>query len=153
MADPRIKKAFNELIPGTNTPVTRAAPPAPVEDDEAPGRIEESTEIMSEPEWTRRGKVYVLHGSPVTLYPIGALAEALGYKPATVRKWEANDWLPRPRLRGKTQGTGRRRLYSKAQIEIIVKIAEEEGLLDDPLLAMSKTRFPERVREALRNVT
>lgn len=63
------------------------------------------------------------------MYTIGALSEALGNKPVTIRSWEAKGWLPKATYRtskprgeqvpGKTvQG---KRLYSQEQVMFLVK--------------------------------
>ena len=128
----------DHLYPGTTRRIGEQTTALPTQDE-------------IEPAWTKRGKKYPFNGREVTFYPIGALADALGYKPTTIHKWERMGWLPKTKLRGAVQGNmgGRRRLYTREQIETIVRIAGEEGLLDNPNLPMKSTNFPQRVRLAL----
>jgi hypothetical protein len=90
------------------------------------------------------------------------LAAALNRSPVTIRKWERLGHLPIASFR--TPGQVRekaRRLYSRAQLEIIVSIAYDEGLmagtLDSqgilhPKKGITDTQFTERVKEALRKL-
>lgn len=133
----KIEEAFAGLYPGTTERIS-AKPPT-----------QQAPQPSNEDDWTKRGKLYSIGGIETMLYPVGALADALGFQPSTIRKWEAKGWLPRAPVRGPKQGMGRRRLYRRQEIETIVRIAEDEGLLENPLLQMSKTRFPERVSAAL----
>jgi hypothetical protein len=91
---------------------------------------------------------------PVTveLFTIGALAKALGKKPVTLRKWMAKGWLPQAQYREKlVGGAGQRRYWSRQQIEIIHRIAKEEGLLDVWQPDVQQLfRFSQRVKEAFR---
>jgi hypothetical protein len=41
----------------------------------------------------------------------------------------------------------RRRLYTRHQVEGLIRIAEEEGILRDKQKAISKTQFPARARK------
>ena len=66
---------------------------------------------------------------PKKMYTIGALSEALGNKPVTVRSWESKRWLPEatyrtPKPKGE-QVPGKairgKRLYSEEQVLFLVK--------------------------------
>lgn len=90
-------------------------------------------------------------GLDAELFTIGALATALNRKPVTIRKWETNGWLPKARymLRKGSSIQGQRRLYTREQIEGLVRIAREEHVLDDPKslrTSIETTRFPERAK-------
>lgn len=63
-------------------------------------------------------------GEEVELYPISRLAEALGRGSLTIRQWEIGGILPSTCFRS-TMGD---RLYTKEQIEVIVKAAEKYKL-------------------------
>jgi hypothetical protein len=99
-----------------------------------------------------RKTVRVKGGTPVTLelFSIGALAKALGKSPITIRTWMKKGWLPRARFR--TQGAptaigqGARQLWTRAEIEAILRIATEEKILEwHPDIKAS--HFSERVLE------
>lgn len=93
---------------------------------------------------------YDVAGKTVEFFGIGDLATALGRKPGTLRKWENTGVLPKATFQApnpKQDKRARRRLYSRAQAEGIVRIWHEEGLGDDALpKRVSSTRFTERAR-------
>lgn len=84
------------------------------------------------------------------LFLIGALAKALGRDSNTLRAWIRKGWLPKAKYQTSplpgTRGDASRRLWSRAQIEGIVQIAEEEGLLNDNPARIQRTKFTQRVR-------
>jgi hypothetical protein len=97
------------------------------------------------------GRPWVLEvrGIDVEFFPIGSLALALGRQPVTIRAWERDRVLPpsgwsKP---GKDRDArGRRRIWTRPQIEGIVAIAREEGVLDPgPRISITKTKFTARV--------
>jgi hypothetical protein len=99
------------------------------------------------------GQWMIGRGTLTELYTIGALARALNRKPVTLRKWEAAGQLPRSGWQdARVQGKGKRRLYTRAQIEAAVRIAAEEGILVETSRAVSKTRFRDRLIKAWKNL-
>lgn len=62
-------------------------------------------------------------GKETVLYGIGMLAEALGRKPQTIRKWEISGIIPSTPFK-----QGGKRMYSKEHIECIVRNAEKYHL-------------------------
>lgn len=101
--------------------------------------------------WDARPKKWT---HPVThqtleLFPIGALAKALGRRSVTIRSWIDKGWIPKAGYVTKpvrnTRGNAGRRLWNRKQIEGMQKIATEEGLLDENPPLMTNTRFTERV--------
>lgn len=89
------------------------------------------------------------------LYTISEVAEALRRKPVTIRKWEREAVIPKatfvkPGRNGDPRG--RRRLYSRAQVEALVEIAESEGILYNLKANISQTGFKRRVFEAFRQI-
>jgi hypothetical protein len=76
------------------------------------------------------GETFLVNGKSVQLYGIGALAAALNRKSVTIRKWETEGFIPVATysLPG-ADHRGRRRLYSKDQINGLRGIASDEGLL------------------------
>ncbi|MFG2072923.1 MerR family transcriptional regulator [Nonomuraea maritima] len=89
------------------------------------------------------------HGRDFDLFPIGALAAAVGRKPDTVRQWENDGIIPATQNRTTSHDVrGTRRLYTRTQILAIHHIAQEEGILP-PFITknwVTETRFVERVR-------
>lgn len=93
--------------------------------------------------------VLEVRGYDVEFFPIGSLAAALNRQPVTIRAWERERILPpsgwtKP---GKDRDVrGRRRIWTRAQIEGVVRIAREEGVLEPgPRINIAKTKFTERV--------
>lgn len=108
--------AMSLPVPGTNRP-QRVAP--------------------EEPAWVsnpRLSQVFLdANDKPMRLYYIGALAEALGKRPVTVRSWITKGVLPDAGLRTAevdgTVSTAGRRLWTREQIEVIVAIARSEKII------------------------
>ena len=85
-------------------------------------------------------------------FPIGALGKALGKKPVTIRLWIRKGWLPKPSYATAPISSGAinasRRLWTRRQIEGIVKIAKEEGVYGQWRPDVEGTNFVHRVRTA-----
>jgi len=142
MKDPT--DAFLDLVPrapGSRKPTIAAR------------REQERTEPVPEVKWDDKPKRYDVNGEEMEFFDIGALALALNRKSGTIRAWEAEGIIP-PAQFVKGKGTGKRRLYTRAQIEGMRQIADEEGLLQ-PLSSpnyrqeyfkpIKETRFKVRV--------
>lgn len=86
-----------------------------------------------------------LRGVLTRFYTVGVLADALERKPPAVRKWERLGYIPETPYRspGRTKN-GQRRLYTRAQIEGLVELAREEGLVGESNRNVSATAFPAR---------
>ena len=91
-------------------------------------------------------KFKLSNGVVVELYPICVLAEELGRTSQTVTKWEVAGILSKPTFRDKNG----RRMYSREQIDTIVRIAEECNIRQG--YSVSNTSFPSKVHEALAEV-
>lgn len=96
------------------------------------------------------GRMLLVQGIEVEFFGIGGLAAALNRSPVTLRTWEAEGVLPtsgwtKP---GKDRDPrGRRRLWTRAQVEGIWRIAREEGVLEPgPRINILKTQFTGRVK-------
>lgn len=125
-----------EFIPGSRTPV---APPAGLRD------------VLE----GRKGEVIEVGGKEVELFTIGQLGFFLGRKPQTIRKWERNKIIPRATFVKPGSGgdvRGKRRLYSRAQVEALVEAARQTGILHDLHRQVSKTDFTARVYAAFRKI-
>lgn len=101
--------------------------------------------------WDAKPQVKPFAGGYREFFGIGDLAKALRRDAVTIRKWEAGGVIPKATyvISGKT-ANGNRRLYTRDQINVMVRIAEEEGLFDgDPRgIRITDTRFTARVTEA-----
>jgi DNA-binding transcriptional MerR regulator len=97
------------------------------------------------------GKVYdIPNVGKVKLYPISKVAQALTdagipRDTQTVRKWEVRGVIPRALFR-----FGGKRLYSKEQIDTIVRVAVECNLRQG--LSIAETDFINEVWEAMEKV-
>ncbi|MDJ0463159.1 hypothetical protein [Streptomyces sp. H27-C3] len=98
--------------------------------------------------WDSKPRVYRVGGELQEFFSIGHLSMALNRRPVTIRKWERLGIIPAPTfvIRGKTE-RGNRRLYTRAQVEGMVQIAQEEGILhhEGEGIHISATKFSERV--------
>ena len=100
-------------------------------------------------------KVYTVGGTETEFFTIGQLAAALNRKPVTLRKWEQTGVIPKATFQApnpKGLATARRRLYTRAQAEGIVRIAQEEGLFDNDPVRVGSTRFTKRVFALFREI-
>lgn len=108
--------------------------------------------VVSEEAWDARPVVKNIRGQQVELFTIGQLGQALGGRAAvTMRLWERNGVIPTARMRlSPKNGVGGRRYYTRAQVEGMRRIAQEEGLLE-PRARLSP-RFTERVVQLFRDL-
>lgn len=85
--------------------------------------------VADEGAWDAKPVFKVINGVRTELFSIGALADALGKAVVTVRLWERKGVIPKAQYRTPNKnGKGGRRLYTRAQIEGIVMIAQQEGM-------------------------
>lgn len=126
--------ADQEYYPGSSRPIIRH-----------PNRSRDDGPKIKD-EWDRKPRVFQIGGVDREFFPIGKLAEALGRKPVTIRKWERDGIIPKATFRMPSDhAQGVRRLYSREQIEGIVKIAREEGVLVSHQTPITQTQFQARV--------
>ena len=79
-------------------------------------------------------KEYAVNGKLIPLYTIGKLAFAIGRDTTTVREWERNGIIPRAGFRNKRG----ERLYTRAEIEALERIVNEENVQAGVALANTK---------------
>lgn len=91
-------------------------------------------------------------GTVIEVYCIGALALALGKSSFTLRRWERLGHLPPTPLLQRVTGGPPRRLFTAAQIQGLVMIAEQEGLAGRKPACIAETHFTLRVTELYRNL-
>lgn len=101
------------------------------------------------------GRQFPVGNGTVELFTISQLAEALNRRPVTIRTWEQKGIIPKatyvkPGINKDPRG--RRRLYSRAQVEALVTIAAEEGLLADVHKQISKTQFQRKALDAFKKI-
>lgn len=127
MADD-IFQMFQDLKdwPGGKPPVNRT-PGSPQRPSEA-GLVE----------WRNLSQALLYRGRTRAFYTIGALAKALGRSEVTIRSWEAKGIMPKtpyrtPAPSNPLPGTkpAGRRLWTVEQIEGILRICVEEGVILD----------------------
>lgn len=91
-------------------------------------------------------RIMKLKGKDTEFFTIQALADALNRSTITIRKWETKGWLPTAQYR--SPGEKQDRLYTREQIEGILRIAREEGLMNPQRKPrVDKTNFPQRASE------
>ena len=121
-----------------------------------PNRVTTPTRKATEaidPTWDDKPRLYPLRGVPTEFFTVGQLARALGRESVTIRKWERLGIIPRAiyQVPGKDgDERGRRRLYTRAQVEGIIIIAAQEGLFSATRKPFDQTAFRQRVLELFR---
>lgn len=91
---------------------------------------------LKRPPYADKGTPYTSPtGVETTLYPIIYIADMLGRKSSTIRKWEIDGTIPQTPFRDKNN----RRLYSEEHINAIVECAERAKIKNGT--AISNTRF------------
>lgn len=97
-------------------------------------------------DWDDKPRLVSIKGQQTECFTVGHLARALDRQPGTIRKWEREGVIPKPTFRLRSDDPrGTRRLYTRAQVEGIVRIAADEGVLVSHQKPIKDTRFTERV--------
>ena len=106
-----------------------------------------------DPGWDNKPREYTMNGVKQDFFTIGQLALALGRRPVTMRLWEREGIIPKATYQVSSEtANGRRRLYSRAQIEGLVVIAIEEGIIISHQRPISATNFTARAVELFKNL-
>ena len=109
-----------------------------------PVKVESEDDGLDEP-WDTHPRIYTTRGTETEFFPISALATALRRKTVTVRKWEQKGYLPKAQFRSPGGGEKQDRLYTREQIEGLLRIAREEKLLEPrKKMRIDQTDFPNR---------
>lgn len=121
--------------PGTTRPV---GPPASA-------AVFETVDSLS---WDANPTFHYLQGAHREFFGIGHLAYALGRSTKTIYKWEQRGLFPRATfiLNGASKN-GQRRLYTRQQINGVLEIALDEGVLTGTRRFIAATAFPARCFE------
>lgn len=92
------------------------------------------------------GKEYTINGVDIEMFPIGELSRQLDRQRQTIRKWEKAGIIPQAVYRSGAD----RRLYTRRQIEAIVKVVREYDIKQGYRIP---AEFREDVREAFEKAT
>lgn len=121
-------------------------------------KIETGADVSSKADpdaWDAKPRVYKKNGVDTEFFTVGHLAVAMNRKPLSIRQWERRGIIPKSTFqRAGRNGSqhGRRRLYTRAQIEGMIKIAHEEGLLTNDRREIASTEFQSRVLALFRHL-
>jgi hypothetical protein len=126
----------DEYFPGSSQKIRRTEQPRPQAAVQIPLRI-----------WDDRPRKGIVDGKAYEYFTIGHLAMALNRAPVTIRLWEQLGYIPLPERSDSEYADKRHRLYTRPQVEGIMRIAEEEGILHAKRPRIEQTRFAERVRK------
>lgn len=124
--------------PGSKRPRRSAAPVAPAKDPEG---------------WDARPVYFnTKDGERREFFTCGALAKALGRDLRTMHKWIERGIMPEAAYRGprrrKTLGSEGQRLYTRAQIEAVIKAATAEGTI----IGVARPVITEQFKSALHQI-
>jgi hypothetical protein len=132
---------FSKFFPGSRTPLD-------TESLEKARRHESA-------QWDLKPYIFTVKGKEMEFFPIGALALALGGRSTvTLRAWEKEGTLPKtPYAKPSSDVRGRLRMYTRAMVEGLVRIAKEEGILyPDKGKRLSGTAFTAKAVELFRQL-
>lgn len=133
---------MQEFYPGSKKPIVRDKNEVSIPNNEEIG-------------WDKKPRYYNIAGVKTEFFTAANLAEALGRKTATIRKWETDGVIPKATFQTpSTSSNGRRRLYTRGQVEGIVQIAREEKMLEQTSKAISikSTKFSARVLDLFKRL-
>jgi hypothetical protein len=139
--DEMFKEMAQEFYPGSSKPIIRH-PNRPA------FRSVTASRYVADEEWDKnpKPKTYKVNGKETQFFGVGNLAKALGRQPVTIRSWEREGVIPKATFQFPSEDPrGRRRLYTREQVEGMTKIASEEGLMDGSKAHINKTQFKPRV--------
>lgn len=96
------------------------------------------------------GRILTISGYEVECFTTGQLADLLGHRKAvTIRGWEADGILPKSGYYVPGRGgdvRGKRRYYTRSQVEGLLDIARQEGVLyPSTRISIKRTSFTARV--------
>ena len=132
---------ISKFFPGSSTPLDIESIKRTQEDESA--------------NWDLNPMIFTVRGKEMQFFPIGALAQALGNRsPNTLRAWEKEGILPKSVfVKPSRDPRGRRRMYTRAMVEGLVKIAREEGVLwPHKGVRLGETQFTTRALELFKTL-
>lgn len=95
--------------------------------------------------WSARPRKYEKDGKYYEFFSIRDLASALNKAPVTMRLWEDQGILPLALRSPSVYEDKRHRIYTFPQIDGIVQIAGDEGILGATRIRWKETKFQPRV--------
>jgi hypothetical protein len=104
-----------------------------------------AVEFIADP-WRENYTTKLIKGTDMKMYPIGALANALGTSVQSIRHWTRSGYIPAAPYRLpsnmviKGEKVSGRRLYTEPLIDAAIAAFEERGLLGKPRIEWSKHR-------------
>jgi hypothetical protein len=132
-SDEEVEALAEQYYPGSKRKIDRTAP-----------KPSKATQVG----WDAKPRTYKINGVDTEFFTVGHLAMAMNRKPLTIRQWERKGIIPKSTYqRAGRNGSqhGRRRLYTRPQIEGMIQIADEEGLLTNDRREIASTNFKVRV--------
>lgn len=101
--------------------------------------------------WDAVPYLKLVNGRTIEFFFIGSVAQVLGRSPNTVRSWIDKGYLPNAPFRiASRTANGQHRMWTRAQVEAILRVAQEEGILDGA--RVGSTEFTVRIREIFRQM-
>lgn len=106
---------LDEFYPGSRVRRQQSPGPAPVVEEDPLGT----------------GTFMVVRGRRVEFFGIGQVARAINRTSVTLRAWEAKGVIPKSGyVKNGADERGRRRLYTRAQAEAIIRLAKIHDVMD-----------------------
>lgn len=100
--------------------------------------------------WDTQPVFKTLGGIEYEFFNIGAVCQALGRPPVTIRLWIRKGYMPHAPFRMPPRGDVKgRRMWKREHIEILITVAHRHGLLDSSRVDWSQHRsFAQEVKDA-----
>lgn len=135
------QEELNRMFPGSRTPILH----------------KEFREVQEEyiEKWDDKPNIFTVGGKEQEFFSIGQLGKALGNRSSnTLRAWEKEGIIPKsPYVKPSNTPNGRRRMYTRAMVEGLIKIAREEGVLwPHKGVRLSETKFQQRAHDLFRTL-
>ena len=157
---------MRSAVPDLIDQVFGEGPEEPAADEFYPGsrrklsaKPSSNVEFIPDP-WRDNFTVKKINGVDTKMYPIGALATALGVSVQSIRHWTRSGYIPTApyRLPANMLIDGKRvsgrRLYTEALIDAVVAAFEKRGLLGKPRIEWSRhPDLPIEIKETWSRLT
>jgi IS30 family transposase len=96
--------------------------------------------------WDAKYQIVIFKGKEIQVFSRGALAKALNRQHTTIRRMIDKGIICHPRYQNRRSQW----IYSRAQIEALIKLADEEGVLDPNYRRPFTQRFIDEAHEILK---
>lgn len=116
--------------------------------------IAREPEPVSHNDWDKKPLLFTVRGKEIEFFAIGQVALALNRTSNTLRSWEFDGTIPKtPFVKPSKDPRGRRRMYSRAMVEGMIRISIEEGIFyPDKGKRISDTKFTVKVQELFKKL-